>query len=94
MKAQRTLSTICMAALLSPALGGVDKEPEPSRHLDGCSVHLNNLVSYLRETAEIEGVALSIEYSAGGAILNYPEFSQHMQCIDEAMHIDIQTNSE
>ena len=54
-----------------------------------CSDNLNALVSYLDETAKIDGTSLRVERKVEGTILlHYEDFLQHMQCLDGELHID------
>jgi len=57
--------------------------------IDTCANHLNALVLYLEETAQIEGAALVVEWKSDGTVvLHYDDFSQHMWCQDGELHID------
>jgi len=55
-----------------------------------CSRSLNDLVSYLEETAQIEGKPLRVERKTEGAVvLHYVDFLQHMQCREGTLNIDV-----
>jgi hypothetical protein len=89
MKAQNPTPAICIFTMLSSALAGVVENVSPNTGMQGCRVQLTDLVTYLKETAEIEGVATRVEHADNGATLNYPDFAQHMQCVNGTLHIDI-----
>ena len=54
-----------------------------------CSDSLNALVSYLDETAKIEGTPLRVKRQDGGIALHYKDFTQYMKCRDGELHIDV-----
>ena len=65
------------------------EEREGLNERETCSDSLNALVSYLDETAKIEGTSLRVERKVEGAILlHYEDLRQHMQCQDGELHID------
>ena len=89
MNAQKSTSALCIMLMLSPALAGVGGNVSPRGVNDGCHVQLEELVGYLKETAQLEGAALRVEYVDNRVNLSYPDFAQHLQCVDGVMHIHI-----
>ena len=83
----------CFTVLISPVMGAVGESPVLPRGSERCSVQMNELVLYLKETAEIDGVVLNITNDTEGIILKYRDFSQHMRCVDGTLHIDIRDDS-
>ena len=87
MNAQSSNSVICMMLMVSPALAGFGDNGSPRRVVDSCHAQITELVGYLKQTAELEGAALRVEHSGNRARLNYPDFAQHLQCVDGELHI-------
>ena len=57
--------------------------------VDSCHAQLQTLVTYLKETAFLEGRTLTVEWRHDGAVvLRSIDFVQHMWCEGEEMHID------
>jgi len=76
------------------ALAAPSGEPSAPDERATCSRSLNDLVSYLEETAQIEGKSLRIERKTEGAVvLHYVDFLQHMQCREGALNIDVRDPS-
>lgn len=81
----------CALGLASPVTGTLPPgQDQTVDGLDSCHSHLNALVVFLEETAQIEGAEVSVEWQDDGTVvLHYEEFSQHMWCQDGELHIDI-----
>ena len=80
---------LCFAS--GPTLATTSAEQAASNERVTCTDSLNTLVSYLEETAQIEGQSLLVERKASGQIvLYYEDFLQHMRCLDGDLHIDTQ----
>ena len=74
---------------LQVALAAPSVERDGFNERETCSESLNALVSYLEETAQIEGRSLRVERKIEGTILlHYEDFLQHMQCLGGELHID------
>lgn len=88
MNARELATVICLTMIISPATAGVGQNVAPDTSADDCIGQLTDLVDYLKETAEIEGVVLSVENAEKSTILCYPDFSQRLQCVDGVLQID------
>ena len=86
----RAIVAACALGLTSQVAGtlSVDQQ-EAIDQLDSCPGHLNALVMFLEETAQIEGTEMTVEWRDDGTVvLWYEDFSQHMWCQDGELHID------
>ena len=55
---------------------------------DKCHRHLHGLVSYLRETAEVEGLSFETYWQKDGSVLvRSTDYSQHMRWVEGVMQI-------
>ena len=53
-----------------------------------CRHHLNTLVAYLKETAQLEGKRCSAEWRPDGSVvIRCSDFSQYMWCHDGELHV-------
>ena len=89
MKTRQSTAAIFASTVFVPGLADVGVDPAPYVETGGCRVQLTELVAYLKETAEIEGIVLSVEYAKNTTILNHPNFAQHMTCIGGVLQIEI-----
>ena len=89
-KGFRTIIAGCALALASHAMGIMESEQgEPLDANKTCLGHLHTLVAYLRETARLEGKMLVVEWHRDGSvILRCADFTQHMWCQDQELHIE------
>lgn len=63
-------------------------QPEAFDETDTCPNHLNALVIYLEETAQIEGRTLVVDWREDGTVmLYYDDFAQHMWCEDGTLQV-------
>ena len=54
-----------------------------------CHSHIHALVAYLEETARLEGSMLVVEWRRDGSVvLRRADFTQHLWCQDEELHIE------
>ena len=73
----------CAAAV--PATRGSDKAVE------SCRSHIQKLVRSLRTAAKTDGAALRVTWlGSENVLLRYDDFSQHMRCLDDVLHVDVQ----
>lgn len=89
-KGIRAIIAGCALGLASQALGTMYSGD--GRHFDefdSCHSHLHALVAILEETAQLEGRVLVVEWNRDGSVTLYcADFSQHIWCQDEELHID------
>ena len=80
----------CLLGLASQAVGATHSGD--TSHLvepNSCRTHLHALVAYLKETAQLEGRMLIVEWHRDNSVvLRCTEFRQHMWCQDEELHIE------
>ena len=88
MKAQELTSAICITVMSSLASAGVGKNIFADTRAESCRGQLTDLVVYLKETARIEGIVLSVEKIEDSTFLYYPDFSQRLQCVNGILQID------
>jgi len=80
----------CVLGVSSHAALTTPTEVPPAKgEGETCPDKLNALVSYLDETARIDGTSLRIERQGEGTVvLHHNDFIQHMTCRDGEVHVD------
>jgi len=87
-KAQTIIASLVIGFASDVAALMSSEGPAVIKEADTCQSHLSGLVSYLEETAQIEGMALSVEWNGDGEVLlNYDGYVQRMWCQQEELHV-------
>ena len=64
---------------------------ESPESFDPCRHHMHALISYLKETAELEGKVFAVEWQAdGSAMVHCTDSTQYMWCQDGELHIRLE----
>lgn len=89
-KGIRKIVAVCFLGLAAQAMGTIDSEGSDHMIAPGsCHCHLHALVAYLKETAQLEGSMLVVEWRLDGSVvLHREDFTQRLWCDGEALHID------
>jgi hypothetical protein len=64
---------------------------ESPESFDPCRHHMHALISYMKETAELEGKEFAVEWQAdGSAMVRCTDSTQYMWCQDGELHIRLE----
>lgn len=87
-KAQTIIASLVIGFASDVAAVMSSEGPAAIKEADTCQSHLSGLVSYLEETAQIEGMALLVEWNGEGEVLlNYDGYVQRMWCQQGELHV-------
>jgi hypothetical protein len=89
-KGIRAIIAGCALGLASQGMGTLDSgDSDHVINPESCHGHLHTLVTYLQETALLEGRQIIVEWQHDGSVtLRCADFTQHMWCQDEELHIE------